>query len=149
MQQIDLSDFQPQMKKVNNELFIYDQVRKKYVQLFPEEWVRQAFTDHLIKKHDYAKALISIEGGLKYGKRSKRSDILVFDRQGEAFFLIECKSMKIKVKPNALDQVAQYNHIIKAPYIGVTNGVVFYAYYVDHVNRTYKLLSEIPNFEVA
>ncbi|MDX2304672.1 MAG: type I restriction enzyme HsdR N-terminal domain-containing protein [Microscillaceae bacterium] len=147
MPSINLSEFQPQMKKINDELFIFDQVRKKYVQLFPEEWVRQAFIDFLIRQYSYSKALMNVEGGLKYDKRSKRSDILVFDRRGEAFLLIECKSMKVKITADTLDQVAQYNHIIKAPYIGVTNGIECWIYRVDHQNRQYQLLDDIPHFE--
>ncbi len=146
MPKLDLSNYQPQVKKIDGELYIFDLVRKKYVYLIPEEWVRQALIDLLVHQYHYPKGLMRIEGGLNYGQRQKRSDILVYDRFGHPFFLVECKSMKVPINQSVIDQAAQYNAVIQAPYLAVCNGVDYYAYQMDHQAKKIEPIAAIPSF---
>ena len=146
MIKLNMPEYGHKIKKINNELYIFDHIRRKYLLLTPEEWVRQNFSNYLQEELNYPKALMKHETGLKYDRKLKRSDILVYDREGKPFLLVECKSMKIKLSQDTLDQVAQYNYTIKAPFIVVTNGISMLCYEVDHQNKTLNKLESLPFF---
>lgn len=149
MQQLELPEFDHQVKKHDDKLWIFDILRRKHIFLTPEEWVRQNLVHYLIKYLEYPKALIKVETGLKYDKRNKRSDVVVYDRMGNIFLLIECKAMHIKVGQNTLDQVSAYNHVLKAQHIMVTNGNHYLVYATNHQTKEYQLLDGIPVFPVV
>lgn len=142
--ELNLPEFQPRLKKQNNELQIFDPIRKKFLVLTPEEWVRQQLVNQLITAYNYPKALFRLESGLKYDKKQKRSDILVYDRSGKPFLLIECKAMDIKLDEKVLTQAAQYNFILQAPYVAISNGIHLIAYSIDYQSGDYQLINEIP-----
>jgi hypothetical protein len=142
--ELNLPEFSPQLKKQNSELLIFDPIRKKYLVLTPEEWVRQQIVNQLINKYNYPKSLFRLESGLKYDKKQKRSDILVYDRSGKPFLLIECKAMEIQLDEKVLTQAAQYNFILQAPYVAITNGIHLIAYCIDYQANTFEFLQEIP-----
>ena len=146
MQHLELPEFDHQIKKQDDKLWIFDILRKKYIFLTPEEWVRQNLIHHLIQDHHYPKALIKVETGLKYDRRQKRSDIVVYDRQGKIFLIIECKAMHIKIGQDTLEQVSAYNHVLKAQYIMVTNGQHYLVYATHHETKQYELVAHIPTF---
>nr|WP_041779312.1 type I restriction enzyme HsdR N-terminal domain-containing protein [Belliella baltica] len=114
-------DFRIQEEK-NGKLSIFDALRKKYLILTPEEWVRQHLIQVLIQKYNYPKSLFALEKGLKYNQLQKRFDVLVHDRNGAPFLLIECKSPDVKLTQKTIEQVCVYNKTIKSPYLGVSNG---------------------------
>ncbi|MEO1654376.1 MAG: type I restriction enzyme HsdR N-terminal domain-containing protein [Bacteroidota bacterium] len=149
MKEIDLTSFQPLVRKQGEDLFIYDPNRKKYLFLTPEEWVRQAFIDFLHREYNYPLSLIAIESGLKYGQRAKRSDILVLDREGQSFLLVECKSLRVNIDQSTFHQASTYNSIIQAPYLVITNGAFYQAYHLDKQEKAYRELSEIPPFPTS
>ncbi|MFN3589746.1 MAG: type I restriction enzyme HsdR N-terminal domain-containing protein [Spirosomataceae bacterium] len=122
---------------------IYDVIRKGFYVLTPEEWVRQHFVHLLIHHYNYHKGLIRLEGGLTYHSLAKRSDILVYDRQGNPFLLVECKSTEIRLNAQVLQQAATYNKVIKAPYICLTNGLKTLCF-EDNANGDFKQLNAIP-----
>src|ERR1700704_4205256 len=97
------------VKKSEGKVWIFDGSRKKFVVLTPEEWVRQHFINFLITEHQYPRSLFRIEGSLAYNRLQKRSDILVYDRGGKPWMLVECKSPAIKLSQRAFNQVAIYN----------------------------------------
>lgn len=132
----------------NNEgrLLIYDVIRKKSIVLTPEEWVRQNFMQYLIHEYHYPKALMKIESGLKYNNRLKRSDIMVYDRSGLPFLLVECKSYTTKISQSIFDQVAVYNQTLKAKNIVVTNGMEHFCCEMEFDTNTYRFIEEIPKF---
>ncbi len=127
-------------------LNIFDSLRKKFLVLTPEEWVRQHMIWFLINQFRYPRSLFALEKGLIYNTMSKRFDILVFDSEGSPFLLIECKAPEVKLNQSTLEQVAVYNTQIKAPYIGISNGLqhVFLSY--DGKAQQYRQLSSIPYF---
>lgn len=144
---LQLPDFSPKLKKVNNELWIFCIIRKKYLILTPEEWVRQQIINLLITEYNYPKGLINVESALNYNQKQKRSDILVYDKETNPFLLIECKSNKVEIDDTVLEQVFTYNYIIKSKYVAVSNGLEWFCFQKDEENN-YVHKEIIPTFSV-
>jgi predicted type IV restriction endonuclease len=144
--QLNLPSITPNLKKEQGKVFIFDIIRKKYVVLTPEEWVRQHFVQHLIQNLHYPKALFRIESSLTYNRRQKRSDILIRDREGKPWMLVECKSDAIKLTQNAFNQIAVYNMTIGATYLAVTNGMVHYCWRAPELGKEAVFLDKFPEF---
>lgn len=138
--------YQHRLKNIDG-LQIFDPIRKKFVALSPEEWVRQNFIQYLISEAGYPKALIRVESGLNYNQLSKRSDILVYDRQGQVFLLAECKNESIEIDENTLRQASVYNQIIRAKFLALTNGRQLLVYQADHLTRSYILMDALPGYD--
>jgi len=143
---LNLPVFEPSLKKEQGKIWIFDGIRKKYIVLTPEEWVRQHFINYLITDLKYPKSLFRIEGSLTYNKLQKRSDILVFDRNGKAWMLIECKSPTIKLNQKAFNQVAVYNMTLGAKYMAVTNGMAHFCFEAAATGSEAKQLENFPEF---
>lgn len=147
MYKLNLPKYEPTLKKEEGKIWIFDVIRKKYIVLTPEEWVRQHFINYLITELKYPKSLFRIEGSLTYNKLQKRSDILIFDRLGKAWMLIECKSPTIKLNQKAFNQVAVYNMTIGAKYLAVTNGMAHFVCEAGSPGNEGKFLNSFPSFE--
>lgn len=145
---LNLPPYPFQLKEEGGKLYIFDEIRKKHLILTPEEWVRQHFIQYLIKERNYPKGLINIEGGLKVNELAKRSDILLFNTNGDKYLLVECKANTVKLTQKAFDQLARYNTTHKARIIVLTNGLEHYCCEIDHDNKTYKFLQEVPVYQV-
>jgi hypothetical protein len=128
---------------------IFDPIRKKYVRLTPEEWVRQNFVQYLIQKGKYPPGLIEIEVMFKLHKKLiKRIDIRVRDRSGNPVLLVECKSYKVDIDDlKVKDQIGEYNMHFKVPYVIITNGMDHYAFKYDPEKNQYDYLMVIPLYE--
>ena len=126
---------------------ILDPVRRKYVKLTPEEWVRQNFVQYLVNEGKYPVGLLGIEVPFRFNKLKRRIDILVHNRSGEPVMIVECKSPDIKIDDIVFDQIICYNMKYKVPYIVVTNGLVNYACKIDHQENKYEFLLVIPLYE--
>lgn len=125
---------------------IFDPVRKKYVYLTKEEWVRQNIIQFLIKEKFYPVSLIRVEFKLKFNTLSKRADIVCFDNNGSVMLLVECKSPEIQLNQNVFDQIAIYNLSFKAKFLLVTNGLNYFCCEMNYSLKKYSFLSEIPSF---
>jgi len=147
MTSLNLPTYDFKVKKSEGKVWIFDPMRKKYVVLTPEEWVRQHFVNFLVQEHHYPKSLFRIEGGLTYNKLLKRSDILVYNREGKPWLLVECKSPTIKMSQRAFNQVAIYNMTIGAKYLAITNGMVHYCCVAPKPGEEGKFLDDFPEFE--
>ncbi len=123
--------------------YVFDVIRKKYVALTPEEWVRQHFIGFLALR-GYPPSLMSVESGLKYNKLAKRSDILVYNRQGVPLLLVECKSYEVRLSDETFRQAAQYNQVLKAPLLAITNGLTHYFCRIDFEASSYEFLKDLP-----
>jgi hypothetical protein len=132
MQKLNLPSFEYKLRETGGKREIFDVVRKKYLRLTPEEWVRQHIVHLLIGHLDFPAGLIKMEGGLVYEKLEKRSDILVFDLSAKPYLLIECKAPEVQVSNKTLDQVSRYNKVVKAPFLAMTNGIKTYCFAIDH-----------------
>lgn len=148
MQRLNLPEYAFKIKKVDGEKKqIFDAIRKKYVVLQPEEWVRQNFAQFLIQEKGFPASLMVFEYSLRYNSLSKRGDIVIFGKDGEAKLIVECKAPGIKVKQEVFDQAAQYNMSLKLEYMVITNGMDHYCCKIDHLNNAYTFLNEIPFFQ--
>ena len=147
MYQLNLPTYNPSIKKEGGKVLIFDGIRKKYLVLTPEEWVRQHFIHYLVTELKYPKSLFRIEGSLTYNRLQKRSDILVFDRSGKPWMLIECKSPIIKLHQKAFNQAAVYNMTLGAKYLAVTNGMAHFCCESAAPGGEAKFLERFPEFE--
>lgn len=145
MQTLSLPKIDSNIRKTDGKVEIFDIIRKKYVILQPEEWVRQHMVHYLIRELHYPKSHIKIESGLLYNRLQKRSDILILDNEGQNLMLVECKTYKAKITQSALDQVTIYNKKINAKYILITNGLNHYC--CELSSQGYSFLSTIPVYK--
>ena len=119
---LDLSfpNYEFRLKEINQKRFIFDEIRKKYIELTPEEWVRQNCIKFLINEKKFKKNLISIEKKIQLNNTTKRFDILVHDINGGCILLVECKAPNIKINQESFDQIFRYNQVINAKFLFVT-----------------------------
>jgi len=126
---------------------ILDTIRKKYVKLTPEEWVRQNFLQYLIQEGKYPPGLIGVEVMSPYNKLKKRVDILIHDRLGKPVMIVECKEPETEINEKVFDQLICYNMGFRVPYLIVTNGMLHYVCKVDPDKMKYEYLLVIPLYE--
>ena len=138
--------FNYKIKKEKQGFSIFDVVRKKYVYLYPEEWVRQHFL-HFLLANSYSKSLIRIESGHQYNKLQKRTDIIAYQKNGKPFLLVECKAASCPINEAVFEQISAYNLTLKAPYLALSNGLETFFYAFDTQTSKYTLLNELPRFE--
>jgi hypothetical protein len=138
---IDLTEFQPVLKKQQETLYILDKIRYKYFVLTPEEWVRQGII-YFLEKRGFPTNLMQIERGIDYPNRIKRPDIIVYDRAGKPFLLIECKAPYIALEADTWGQALAYNSIVQAPYTAITNGSVMFILEL----QTQKIVENLPTY---
>ncbi len=147
MHELNLPKFEFRFKSNENKVSIFDEIRKKFIILQPEEWVRQHCVQYLIQHKNYPKSLINVEKELKVNGLSKRYDIVVFNSDGSIHLIVECKSHKIKIDQTAFDQIARYNLTLNASYLMVTNGINHYYCVMDFENERYEFLKDIPDYK--
>ena len=147
LKQLNLPGFSFKIIGEDNKREIFDPVRKKYVRLTPEEWVRQNFIQYLIQNGSYPSGLIGIEVMFRLNTLARRVDILVHNRSGAPVMIIECKAPDVTIDDKVFDQIVCYNMKFKLPYLIVTNGIDHYACKIDNTNNTYEFLNVIPLYE--
>lgn len=143
---LSLPAFEYNVKKQEKGLYIYDIIRKKYVLLTPEEWVRQHFIHYLIHYKNYSPALIVIEKEIEVYGLKKRFDIVCYDRLGKPYLIVECKAASVPLSQQVFDQVFGYNLALAAPYVAITNGAVHFCGYTNE-ERCFCFLEDIPDFQ--
>jgi len=147
MHSLNLPPYPIQLKEKEGKTYIFDRIRKKYLLLTPEEWVRQNFVWFLIEEKKYVGGLMAIEKGLKLNDMHKRADVVVYDELAQPIALIECKAPKVKINQDVFEQISRYNLVFKVPYLLVTNGLSHYCVKIDFKQNTFSFLEEIPNYE--
>ena len=147
MVELNLPSFEFRIKKTDGKVFIFDEIRKKFVALTPEEWVRQHVINYMIFHLKYPRSLIRIEGGTRYNRLRKRSDIVVYDRFGKPWMVVECKAPEQKVGPSTLRQVSVYNATLRALYVAVTNGITTVCACIGPDSSAARVLSQFPAYE--
>jgi hypothetical protein len=146
MQKLNLPTYSFKLKSNEKHTLIFDNLRKKYFVLTPEEWVRQHYVQFLIQEKKYPISLIALEKQLTINNLKKRTDIVVFNTSGNPDIIVECKAPHIKITQETFDQIARYNLKLKANYLIVTNGLEHYYCKMDFENEQYVFLKEIPNY---
>lgn len=148
MQQLHFPVYSFRFKSSENKISIFDEIRKKFVILTPEEWVRQHVIQFLIHEKKYPRSHINVEKELVLNQTKKRYDIVIYNKDGSIFLIVECKAPQIEISQNTFDQIARYNLSLKATYLMVTNGLHHYYCQLDYENEKYQFLEEIPNYKV-
>lgn len=125
---------------------IFDIIRKKYVTLTPEEWVRQHFIHFMINSLGFPASLIVVEAALTYNRMRKRFDAVAYGPAGKPLLILECKAPAVTITQAVFDQAAMYNMTLKVNYLLVTNGMTHYACRIDHQAGTFSFLDSMPRF---
>ena len=146
MEKLNLPSYPIKLKEEKGKQYIFDSIRKKYLMLTPEEWVRQNFIQFLIQEKKYPEGLISIEKGLKLNELQKRVDALVY-KNSDPLVLIEFKAPKVKISQEVFEQIGSYNSIFKVPYLIVSNGLEHYCAKINFKANSFEFLKDIPNYK--
>jgi len=146
MQKLNFPSYSFRFKNSENKVSIFDEIRKKFVILTPEEWVRQNVVRFLLEEKKYSKSYINVEKIIKINSLSKRYDIVVFQPNGKIFLLIECKAPEVPISQNTFDQIARYNMVLEAEFLMVTNGLNHYFCQMDYEKEQYQFLRDLPDF---
>ncbi|MCE7072106.1 MULTISPECIES: type I restriction enzyme HsdR N-terminal domain-containing protein [Dyadobacter] len=144
MESLNLPTFAYKVKHVNGKPHIFDIIRRKFVSLTPEEWVRQHFIHLLITEYGYPKSLFAVETGLQYNTLAKRTDIMVLSGESLPFLLVECKAPFITVNDATFAQISRYNFTLQPQYLAVTNGMAHYCF--KAVNGQIHFMDDFPKY---
>ncbi len=146
MQQLNLPVYQFNIKKKDDGFIILDSLRKRWVTLTPEEWVRQNFVRYLIQEKKFPASLMNNEISITQNGIKRRCDTLVADMQGNALVIVEYKAPTIAISQKTFDQIVRYNMVLHAYYLIVSNGLNHYCCKIDYDNNSYSFLKEIPSY---
>jgi Type I restriction enzyme R protein N terminus (HSDR_N) len=149
MQPLEFNTYDFRFRETDGKVSVFDEIRRKFIILTPEEWVRQHVVQYFLKEKNYPKSLINVEKLLKINGLTKRYDVVVFNPDGSIFILVECKAPEVKVSQATFDQIARYNLTMKAQYLMVTNGLNHYFCQMDFINEKYNFLRELPNYKAV
>lgn len=143
MLELNLPHFDIKIRK-RDRLCIWDQIRKKYVTLTPEEWVRQHFVNYLITEKKYSSFLFANEVEIRLNNQKRRCDTVIYNNRMMPLVIVEYKSPSVCINQDVLDQIIRYNIVLKVNYLIVSNGLVHYCFKVDSKNLSYISLDRIP-----
>jgi len=147
MYSLNLPTYDAKIRKNKNGFEIYDPLRRKYIALTPEEWVRQHFVNYLITEKNYPASLMANEAGIKLNSLTRRCDTVVYNKLLEPLMIIEYKESNVAITQKVFDQVVRYNNVLKVSYIVVSNGIIHYCCRIDYENQSYDYLTEIPDYQ--
>lgn len=142
MLKLNFPDFDYKVTQKEGKLWLWDTVRRKYVVLTPEEWVRQHCVHFLIQEKQVPSALVALELGHKYNQLSRRCDIVVWSNAHTPLLIVECKAPHIPLSDQTMLQLSSYYNSIRVPYLALTNGIEHRYYEVYHGNL--KSIAELP-----
>ena len=146
MPQLNLPNAVLKTKLVEGTTQVFDAVRKKYLVLNPEEWVRQHFIHYLNLEKKYPLGLMGVEKMVKYNEQSTRADIVLYTNQGKPNMIVECKAPNVKITQDAFDQIAKYNFKLRVDFLVVTNGMQHFCCAMDYENNKITFLKEVPGY---
>ena len=146
MQKLNLPEYTFRIKQENAKQLIFDKIRKKFVVLTPEEWVRQNFIEYLNNEKKYPIALMAVEKQIIVNGKQRRFDLLIYNRKGQPQLIAEFKAPDVKITQETFDQVVRYNMALRVEKVIVSNGLQHFACEIEYRNNSYKYLTEIPVF---
>ena len=146
MLKLNFPGYSFRFKSNENKRFIFDEIRKKFMVLTPEEWVRQHVVQYLISEKKYPKSHINVEKQLLLNGTKKRYDVVVYNNNGSIEIIVECKAPSVKITQDTFDQIARYNLVTNASYLMVSNGLQHYFCQLDYSNERYIFLRELPEY---
>tara|TARA_R110000868_G_scaffold145181_2_gene365125 strand:+ start:23106 stop:23552 length:447 start_codon:yes stop_codon:yes gene_type:complete len=146
MQVLNFPTYDFRFKNSENKIYIFDVVRKKFVVLQPEEWVRQHVVHYLVFQKRYPLSLINVEKQIKTNDFIRRYDIVIFKPDGNIQLLVECKAPEVSITQTTFDQIARYNIELQSDFLMVTNGLNHFYCKMDFEQEKYSFLRDIPDF---
>ncbi len=146
MRALDFNNYEFRFQKRDEKIFIFDEIRRRFMLNTPEECVRQHVVKFLLLEKGFPKSLINVEKLLKVNDMPKRYDVVVFEPSGKIQLLVECKAPEIIITQETFDQIARYNLALDAKYLMVTNGLKHYFCQMDNDAKRYVFLKEIPDY---
>lgn len=146
MQKLNFPNYNFRFKNSENKVSIFDAIRKKFIILTPEEWVRQNTIQLLLQEKHYPTSHINVEKLIKLNGLNKRYDIVVFEPNGSVLILVECKAPEVKITQETFNQIARYNLQLNAKYLMVTNGLNHYFCQINHEKKAFDFLDDLPVF---
>ena len=147
MQELNLPKYEIRIGRKDGRLTIFDFLRRRYVALTPEEWVRQHFTHFLVEHKSYPQGLLANEVELSVGDKSLRCDSVLYDRELRPRMIVEYKAPHIKLTQKVFQQVATYNLLLHVDYLVVSNGIEHHCVKMDYENEKYLFLEDIPEYK--
>ena len=146
MLDLNLPPFDINVKKTDGRLSVFDRLRRKFVTLTPEEWVRQNFINYLITEKGYPQALIANEIQINLNNQKRRCDSIVYDKTISPLVIVEYKSPDVEITQAVFDQIVRYNIVLKVKYLIVSNGLSHYCCRMDYSTQTFDYLADIPTY---
>ena len=146
MLKLNLPTFDYKINRTRDGLQIYDRLRRKFVALTPEEWVRQHFVEFIITHKGFPQSLIANEIGITLNNTRRRCDTVGYDNTATPLVIIEYKAPSVEITQATFDQIVRYNMVLQAKYLIVSNGLNHYCCSIDYTNQTYQFLKEIPSY---
>lgn len=146
MQKLNFNNYTFRFKNSENKVAIFDEIRKKFIILTPEEWVRQHVVRFLLEDKKYPKSYVNVEKIIKINGLTKRYDVVVFHPDGTILLLVECKAPAITISQHTFDQIARYNMTLNAAHLMVTNGLNHYFCQMDYEQEKYSFLHDLPEY---
>lgn len=146
MQKLNLPDYVFRIKSEDGKSLIFDSIRKKFVVLTPEEWVRQNFIQYLKSVKKYPESLMAVEKQILVNNNQRRFDLLIYTRNGQPHLIAEFKAPGVKITQETFDQVVRYNMSLRVERVVVSNGMQHFACEIDYVKNSYSYLPDIPEF---
>ena len=146
MIKIEYPPYKPKINTVQGKEYIFDEIRKQWILLTPEEWVRQNFLQYLVQVKGYPASLIAVEKEIRLAELIKRFDIVVYDPESKPWMIIECKEMNEPLNEKVLNQALRYNISLQVAYIIITNGSYCYAF--TGTGKQFAELDCLPGYPV-
>ena len=147
MFRLNLPQYEINITEKDGKRLIFDFLRRKYVALTPEEWVRQHFTHYLVEHKGYPKGLLGNEIELQIGDKRLRCDSILYNKEAQPRIIIEYKAPTIPIQQKTFDQIAAYNLLLKVDYLVISNGLEHYCCQMDYEQRQYRFLPDVPDYE--
>ena len=144
--EINLPPYKIKLRDHDGRRQIFDSLRRKYVALTPEEWVRQHFVHFLTDHKGYPQGLLANEVELKAGEKKLRCDTLLYNKALQPQMIIEYKAPHVEITQQVFDQITVYNRLLHVDYLVVSNGLQHYCCRMDYNRQTFEFLREIPDY---
>ena len=148
MYKLNFPLYQIPLKNKENKTLVFDSVRKKWLKLVPEEWVRLNCIEFLINEKKISRSLISVEKEFKLNNLKKRFDIVVFNKKGEIYLLVECKAPNVKISQSVFNQITKYNLVLKSKFLMISNGINHYFFTMNFESQKIEFLKELPSYDL-
>ena len=148
MYKLNFPLYQIPLKNKENKTLVFDSIRKKWLKLVPEEWVRLNCIEFLINEKKISRSLISVEKEFKLNNLKKRFDIVVFNKKGEIYLLVECKAPNVKISQSVFNQITEYNLVLKSKFLMISNGINHYFFVMNFKSQKIEFLKDLPSYDL-